>query len=161
MSERWGWAHKGLHKHLELGTIWNWTELRHSPKITPGPPSITVTVASAVLLRWFWKRGSTVVIIRLCLFSLCIIHFVFPLSQCCALLMQQDRLLQHSFLRLFFFCPPFLSALIMGMLFFWDGLLPFLFPCARSDNEIWRLSEESLTRPPEEVFDILGKLGEG
>ncbi|KAL8576035.1 hypothetical protein ACOMHN_052053 [Nucella lapillus] len=30
-----------------------------------------------------------------------------------------------------------------------------------NDNEIWRLSEESLTRPPEEVFDILGKLGEG
>ncbi|KAK7480636.1 hypothetical protein BaRGS_00028108 [Batillaria attramentaria] len=39
--------------------------------------------------------------------------------------------------------------------------LHFLFSPTTSDNEIWRLSEESLTRPPEEVFDILGKLGEG
>lgn len=28
-------------------------------------------------------------------------------------------------------------------------------------NELRKLSEESLTRPPEEVFDVLEKLGEG
>jgi len=28
-------------------------------------------------------------------------------------------------------------------------------------SELRKLSEESLTRPPEEVFDVLEKLGEG
>jgi hypothetical protein len=44
-----------------------------------------------------------------------------------------------------------------------NRVLAFLFFLAarNEDKDIWRLSEESLTRPPEEVFDILGKLGEG
>ncbi|GFR82290.1 serine/threonine-protein kinase 3, partial [Elysia marginata] len=37
----------------------------------------------------------------------------------------------------------------------------FVFPWPVFSAGLTRLSEESLTRPPEEVFDILSKLGEG
>lgn len=42
-----------------------------------------------------------------------------------------------------------------------SSLLFFLLLVCCYSGGMMKLSEESLTRPPEEVFDILGKLGEG